>query len=468
MFSDNPFQSNRERNWFEVEWLLYNLKYNLNLNNKTNISFSFFGLEAKRNALGFRTNRVDQIDNGEERDLIKGEFSNFGFEKRLLKEYKIKNLKSIFLVGVKYYKSNSKSQQGPGSANETADFSFDFNTFPDYVNQSRYEYPNSNFAIFGENIIYFSENFSLTPGFRYENIKTQSDGFYRKINLDAAGNTIFNERFDENDVKKRNFILLGIGLNYKVNSTIEFYGNISQNYRSVTFADISITNPAYAINPNIDDEKGFTADMGFRGNFQNKISFDTSVFTLSYKDRIGFVQKVFNGNVKSERGNVGNAIIYGVETLIDFNLKKLFFDKYRLDFNFFINYSFINSEYLESDGVGIEGKVVEFVPKHNLKSGFKLGYKNFAINWQTSYLSSQFTDSSNAIEGNLSGVIGQIPSYLISDLSTSIKFKKWKIESGINNIFDEIYFTRRATGYPGPGIIPSPPRNLYLTIELKF
>ena len=468
MFSDNPFQSNRERNWFEVEWLLYNLKYNLNLNNKTNISFSFFGLEAKRNALGFRTNRVDQIDNGEERDLIKGEFSNFGFEKRLLKEYKIKNLKSIFLVGVKYYKSNSKSQQGPGSANETADFSFDFNTFPDYVNQSRYEYPNSNFAIFGENIIYFTENLSLTPGFRYENIKTQSDGFYRKINLDAAGNTIFNERFDENDVKKRNFILLGLGLNYKLNQTIEFYGNISQNYRSVTFADISITNPAYAINPEIDDEKGFTADMGLRGNYQNKISFDTSIFTLSYRDRIGFVQKVFNGNVKSERGNVGNAIIYGVETLIDFNLKKLFFDKDRLDFNFFINYSFINSEYLESDEVGIEGKVVEFVPKHNLKSGFKLGYKNFAINWQTSYVSSQFTDSSNATEGNLSGVIGQIPSYLISDLSTSIKFKKWKIESGINNIFDEIYFTRRATGYPGPGIIPSPPRNVYLTIELKF
>tara|TARA_B100001057_G_scaffold458391_1_gene507599 strand:- start:987 stop:3404 length:2418 start_codon:yes stop_codon:yes gene_type:complete len=468
MFSDNPFQSNRERNWFEVEWLLYNLKYNLNLNNKTNFSFSFFGLEAKRNALGFRTNRVDQIDNGEERDLIKGEFSNFGFEKRLLKEYKIKNLKSIFLLGFKYYKSNSKSQQGPGSANETADFSFDFNTFPDYVNQSRYEYPNSNFALFGENIIYFSENLYLTPGFRYENIKTQSDGFYRKINLDAAGNTILNERFDGNDVKKRNFILLGLGLNYKVNKSIEFYSNISQNYRSVTFADISITNPAYAISPDIDDEKGFTADMGFRGNFQNKISYDTSVFTLSYKDRIGFVQKVFNGNVKSERGNVGNAIIYGVETLIDFNLNKLFFKKDGVDFNFFINYSFINSEYLESDEVGIEGKVVEFVPKHNLKSGFKFGYKNFAINWQTSYLSSQFTDSSNAIEGNLSGVIGQIPSYIISDLSTSIIFKKWKIECGINNIFDENYFTRRATGYPGPGIIPSAPRNIYLTIELKF
>ena len=63
---------------------------------------------------------------------------------------------------------------------------------------------------------------------------------------------------------------------------MEFYGNISQNYRSVTFADISITNPAYAINPNIDDEKGYTADIGLRGNIQNKISFDSSIFALSY------------------------------------------------------------------------------------------------------------------------------------------------------------------------------------------
>jgi Fe(3+) dicitrate transport protein len=46
--------------------------------------------------------------------------------------------------------------------------------------------------------------------------------------------------------------------------------------------------------------------------------------------------------------------------------------------------------------------------------------------------------------------------------------KKLKIETGINNIFNEKYFTRRATGYPGPGIIPSPPRNLYTTIQLKL
>ena len=68
-------------------------------------------------------------------------------------------------------------------------------------------------------------------------------------------------------------------------------------------------------------------------------------------------------------------------------------------------------------------------------------------------MSKQYTDSSNAVDGNLSGVIGQIPSYIISDLSISMKLNKFKIESGINNIFNETYFTRRATGYPGPGIL---------------
>ena len=49
-----------------------------------------------------------------------------------------------------------------------------------------------------------------------------------------------------------------------------------------------------------------------------------------------------------------------------------------------------------------------------------------------------------------------------------MKLNKFKFESGINNIFNETYFTRRATGYPGPGIIPSPPRNIYSTIQIKF
>ena len=469
MFNSDPYQSNRSRNWFEVEWFLYNLKFKKEFSKKTNFIFSFFGLEAKRNSLGFRTNRVSQIDSGEERDLIKGDFSNFGFESRLLTNYNLLKNKSYFLIGLKYYKSNSSSIQGPGSSDSDANFNFQNSFYPNYTNQSNYIYPNQNIALFGENIFYLNDKISITPGFRYENIITKSDGFYRKINLDGAGNVIFNERFDEINEKKRNFVLLGLGFSYKLNRNVEMYSNISENYRSVTFADISTINPAYAVNPEIDDEKGYTFDLGFRGNFKRKVSYDANIFLLLYEDRIGFIQKVFaDGNVKSERGNVGNARIHGIETLFDFDLNEIIFKNNDIDLNYFINYSFIESEYLESDEVGVEGNSVEFVPAHNLKTGLKFGFKNLSFNFQYSFISKQFTDSSNAKDGNLSGVIGEIPGYSLCDISASYKLKNISFEAGINNLFDEKYFTRRATGYPGPGIIPSAPRNLYFTLQMKF
>ena len=90
------------------------------------------------------------------------------------------------------------------------------------------------------------------------------------------------------------------------------------------------------------------------------------------------------------------------------------------------------------------------------------------LNIQYTYLSRQFTDASNAVNSNLSGVIGQIPSYDILDFSASYLFEKFKIETGINNLLDNVYFTRRATGYPGPGIIPSQPRSIYLTVQFMI
>ncbi|MBV20095.1 MAG: TonB-dependent receptor, partial [Cytophagia bacterium] len=89
-------------------------------------------------------------------------------------------------------------------------------------------------------------------------------------------------------------------------------------------------------------------------------------------------------------------------------------------------------------------------------------------NLQYSYISNQYTDSSNADEGNISGIIGKIPEYYLLDFSFSYLIKSLRFETGVNNITNTLYFTRRATGYPGPGIIPSAPRNIYLTLQIKI
>jgi len=470
LFNGNPYQSNRERNWFGLYWFLYNIKFEHALSDNSNISVNFFGLNAQRNAIGFRSNRVSQIDPYEERDLIKGDFNNFGIEARWLKKYILRDKKAVFLFGGKYYSAKNTSAQGPGSASNEADFSFFREEYPSYSQQSNYTYPNENISVFSENIFYINKNLSITPGLRYENILTATKGNYQRINTDAAGNVILNETLKSMESRRRSFVLLGLGLSYKALRSLEYYANISQNYRSVTFADISIINPAFSINPNITDENGYTIDLGIRGKIKKMISFDLNLFHLSYQNRIGFIQKAFqDGSVKSERGNVGNANLSGLESLIDLNLSELFrlnIKKYSL--NSFINYSFIKTKYSKSNIPGIEGKKVEFVPKDNLKFGLRFGYKNLTLNMQYSYVSEQYTDSSNAVEGNLSGVIGLIPEYEIVDLSGAFKLNKFKFEFGINNTLNEAYFTRRATGYPGPGIIPSSGRNFYLSTQFKF
>ena len=469
MFKDDPYQSNRARNWFQVDWLLYNLKLDHKFSENTNFSLNAFGLKASRYALGFRTNRVDQIDPMTERDLIKGDFKNYGFEARLLSKYKVLDKASTFLLGTKFYRANNSEQQGPGSDGAGPDFDLKSERYPNYSNQSDFDFPNLNMAVFGENIFYVSDKFSVTPGFRFEYIKTQSEGFYKRINTDAAGNVIFDELIEDNRDFERAFVLLGLGLSYKPNSAFEMYGNLSQNYRSVTYADININNPAFAVNPNITDEKGFTLDSGIRGNFKNTVSYDLGVFGLFYNGRIGFVQKgLSDGRVISERGNVGDAVLYGVESLFDFNLKKIIGLNNKYSLNYFINSSFINSEYTASEQSGVKGNKVEFVPDVNIKTGLKFGYKNLLGNIQYTYLSQQFTDATNSQSANISGVIGEIPSYDILDVSLSYAYKRFKLETGINNLLDNKYFTRRATGYPGPGIIPSAPRNWYATLQIKI
>ncbi|MCE6991020.1 hypothetical protein [Dyadobacter sp. CY323] len=47
-------------------------------------------------------------------------------------------------------------------------------------------------------------------------------------------------------------------------------------------------------------------------------------------------------------------------------------------------------------------------------------------------------------------------------------FKMVRLEGSINNLANETYFTPRATGYSGPGILLSDGRSFYLTLQVKI
>ena len=483
-FIEDPTFSNRERNWFDIDWKLYSLRLDHKFSSKMDFSLNLFGLDASRSALGFRTNRVSQPDDLEEpRELLIDNFQNWGAEARLLTRYKLGNTESALLLGSKIYRTDNDQRQGPGTTASNADFNFADDEFPNYERQSQFNFPNSNLAFFGENIFNITPKFTLTPGFRLEHIKTESIGSYKNIVLDLADNPLLNEEIEDNREFDRTFLLLGIGASYKLNSSIEFYGNFSQNYRSVTFSDIRVVNPSFQVDENISDEDGFTADIGFRGRYNNVLSYDVSAFSLLYDNRLGEILKsetqtnalgeeVETGSIVRFRGNIGTAFMYGIESFANWSIKETFLSaSEKLKLNYFVNLALTNSEYLSSEETNVEGNKVEFIPDVNLKTGLNFGYGNLIGSLQYTYLSSQFTDATNApqdVNDNQRGIEGEIPAYDIMDFSLAYSYKKWKLETGINNLLDNSYFTRRATGYPGPGIIPSEPRTFYTTLQFKF
>ncbi|MGJ8666465.1 MAG: TonB-dependent receptor domain-containing protein [Patiriisocius sp.] len=471
-FEADPTFSNRTRNWFDVNWKLYSLRLEHEISEKTDFSLNLFALNASRKSVGFRENRVSQNDNLEApRELIVGNFNNWGAEARVLTRYNLFEKESTLLLGTKYYQSNNSERQGPGSNGTDANFDFADAEYPDYTRQSDFTFPNLNFAFFGENIFKLSDKFSVTPGFRVEYIKTQSEGEYKNIILDLAGNPITNETLPDNREFDRSFVLFGVGLSYKMNSATELYGNISQNYRSVTFNDIRIVNPSFRVDPNITDEQGYTFDLGVRGRFKKYLSYDIGAFLLSYQDRLGvIVREVSDIQEERFRGNIGDAITYGVESFIDWNIWETVSENKDFRLNAFVNLAVTESEYISSEETNVEGKEVEFIPKINLKTGVGFGYKNFLGSLQYTYLSKQFTDATNSPRDlqSQSGIIGEIPAYDILDLSLSYTYHRFKLETGINNLLDNSYFTRRATGYPGPGILPSQPRTWYALLQFKL
>ena len=158
--------------------------------------------------------------------------------------------------------------------------------------------------------------------------------------------------------------------------------------------------------------------------------------------------------------------------MIDWSISRTFFaENEQFVWNVFTNSALTTSEYLKSNAPNVQGNEVEFVPLINFKTGTSVGYRNFMTSLQLTYVSSQFTEATNSItdnNDNTYGIFGEIPSYYVADFSASYKWKMLKLETGVTNFTDNKYFTRRATGYPGPGIIPSETRTFYTTLEFTF
>jgi Fe(3+) dicitrate transport protein len=471
MFASDPRLSTKARNWFRVNWNLGAALLDYEVSPRLQLNSRFFGLLAERSALGAITTVNDP---GGPRNYRTDAYTNWGNETRLIYTYH----KGVLLGGVRYYHGYTDREIGLGNAGaggSRSDFTFDKSTEYDSLSYSRYTFPNHNVAFFAENIYHLTPKLSLIPGLRHESIYTKADGFYNNPQQDLSsiytGTVISNQLVTEHRLSKRAFLIGGLGLSYDPNGSIQVYANFSQNYRAINFNDMSIVNPNFRVDPNLKDEKGYSADIGVRGHLLDVFNYDLSLFMINYNNRIGTVWLTDSSSITYQyTTNIAHSRNLGVESFGEVDLWKLIRGQAaRTKLSVFTNFSYIDARYVNSRVSAYNNKQVEFVPPVIFRSGLSFRLQRLSAVLQYAYTARQFGDATDATTPSNNGINGLVPAYDVVDLSADYKLNRAILLSAtVNNVTNHMYYTRRADSYPGPGIIPADGRALYVTAQVKL
>jgi len=479
-FIEDHLQSLRSRNWFQVKWNIAALNADYTISEKSRINLKVFGMAGERNSIGMMDLPSSSFSAPTTRDTINAStlqynnrrididrYKNAGAELRYVNEYNIGNVKNTIATGIRFFTGNTiRLQNGKG---DTGD-GYNLNNIDPFVTDLNFI--TNNTAVFAENIIHVGKKFILIPGLRYENVYNTAAGRFNFSNG--------NENKINPETRTRSFMLLGVGAEYHVGQT-ELYTNYSQAYRPMLFSDLTGNPTTDEIDPALKDANGYNLDLGWRGSIKNYLFFDVSGYIMQYNNRIGLIaQQRADGSFYNLRTNVGNSISKGTEILVEFSPVKAFSNRIRQsNFLVFVSAAFMNNAYenvrvvkLESNTLketNLRNKRVENAPEQIIRGGITYSTKKLTATLQYSYTAQTFSDANNTIPPTANGVNGPIPSYQLVDLSATYKINNIIfVKTGINNLLNEKYFTRRAGGYPGPGIMSAEPRNFFITLGAKF
>jgi Fe(3+) dicitrate transport protein len=475
-FSDNIKQSNRSRNWMGIRWIMPSVSLSYNLNERHKLDVKVFGVIGDRGSIGYvrAINILDTINaatgNYNNRQIDIDKYRNIGAEARYLYNYKIADNKQSLAVGARYYYGNTQRDFN-GRGDVGSKYNLDLN---DSLFGRELDYVNQNAAVYAENVFRVGD-FVIVPGIRLEVLQSKASGFFGR---NGAGE----KQFMPDQNRWRVFPLAGLGLEYHFMGTTELYANASQAYRPVLFSDLTPTATTDSIGQNLRDAQGMNFDLGYRGKIKNWLEFDVSGFYMIYNNRIGTItQLTEEGKSYQLRTNLGNAHSRGAEAFVSFDPISLakastVYGSLKL----WASVSYINAVYTKLSTTKVENgelvvtdlknRKVENAPSFINRFGATYSYKFLALNYLVSWVDGAFADASNTILPNAAATTGFIPSYYVMDLNITMNFLKerFTLKSGVSNLTNNNYFTRRAGGYPGPGALPGEPRNWFLSVGIKL
>ena len=463
-FNANNRQSTRFRNFFNPEINIPALLFNYAFNSNTRLEVTSHVLFGQRNSVQFiNTPNVPDTVNTKlntynPRQVDRDYYAGFTTEARLLHSYKLGDLKSTFTTGVRYFEETTKrKQKGVG----TTGTDFDLSLVKPYGIDLRLH--SLNFAAFAENIFQITPAFTITPGVRYEVIKTTTSG------------VINNASFPIGYKGNRNYPLFGTGLQYEFNNGSQLYGNFSQAYRPYLYAAVTPADQLTVIDPNIKDSRGYDIDFGYRGRISTIFNYDVNGFYVRYNNRAGTLTQTDANNVTHLfMTNIGDAVAKGVEAYTEVSLIRSFNEHAGSDLRLFNSLAYTHGRYINGSinqsgkNISLKNNHTESTPDWINRTGLTFLSGHVSSTLQYSYTSKSSSDANNTVF-NPTGATGLVPAYHIVDWAFNFNFlKNYHLTANVNNLLNAKYFTRRINMYPGPGILPADGRTFNVGFGMKL
>lgn len=463
MLKEDVRQSFRERNWFDITWTNPALVLNYQISRDVKWNTKAFATIGDRNSVGYLQSILvkDSINpaTGEKNSRVVNldQYRNYGLESRILADYQMGKMENTVSGGIRLYTGTTyRRADGKGTTGNDYDVTVS-GVYPRDVS-----FRSNNAAAFVENIFRINKKLLIVPGVRFEWLEGSASG----RNGFTSGGT---EIILQNISRSRSFILAGMGAEYHITGNTEFYANMSQAYRPIQFANLQAPPTTDVVDQDLEDAKGYNADLGYRGKIKEFLKFDVSVFYLQYNNRIGTITVAGTPSYRLIT-NVGNSTSKGFEGFAELNFLRAMDPNSKSDLLIFGSYSYTDAKYSsDHKDASTRGRKIENAPQHIFRGGSSFAQGPAMLTLQFNYVGETFSDANNTVKPSANGQNGLIPAYTVADLSASYKFSgALQLKAGINNLFNEKYFTRRAGGYPGPGALPGDGRGFFISIGAKL
>lgn len=463
MFTANPRQSTRSRNYFRPDIYVPSFTLNWEAGPSTRlqwISSAVLGTRGSIQFIGFASTPDTILETTRQylpRQVDIDNFNSYTTELRLQHSYSLLGLPVTLVSGLRYINNNlHRRQLGKGTTGTDFDLTI---TEPQFGRDVRMQ--TENVALFAENLIQFSPRLDVSVGVRIEN------GLSRVTGVIAY---LPNERVPQQI--EHNYPLLGLSMQYRINTTNRLYGGWSQAYRPVIFADLIPASPLEQSDVNMQDAFGYNLDIGLKGRWQNRLIYDISLFRMRYNNRIGSLVLVdTQGQSYVFKTNIGDSRTDGLEVYAEYKLV----DGQTSQLSVFSATAYFNGIYLNgelrdgTENIDIGGNTLETLPRWISRNGCQFEWKGLSVLLQFSYVAASFSDALNTAVPSANGGRGPVPAYSVWDLNTALHFgKMYTFKFGVNNLLDAQYFTKRPALYPGQGVWSSDGRSVVASLGISF